>query len=213
MTTRTIARPLALLAGVAIFVAACGGSAATQAPGATTGTGVTQAPATQAPATQAAGATAGAVPSFAIPSFHGAVDLEKLVPTQIGGEAVSVNSMSGATFLGGGGSDEISGVLSGLGKQPSDLSVAFGFNTKVSILAFQVNGVPGNTILEAFKNASTDGATLSDVSIGGKSVKKVTPADAGDDVTYAYATQDVVFVVSGDNLTDALLTEAFSKLP
>jgi hypothetical protein len=199
MTARTIARPLALLAGVAILVAACGGGAASQAP------------ATQAPATQGPAATGGVLGSFAIPSFHGDVDLENMLPSEIAGEAIERQSMTGEQFLGGGGSDEVTGILSGLSKTPSDLSVAFGGNAKISMIAFKIDGVPGGTILEAFKNASTGGATMTDVSLGGKSVKKIT--DENGDDSYGYGKDDVVFVVSGDDLTDALLNEAFSKLP
>ena len=211
MTARTIARPLALLAGVAILVAACGGSTATQAPGASTAA-VTQAPATQAPATQAPAATTGAVETFPTASLHGDVDLEAMIPDQIGGETITALSMTGEQFMGsGGGSDEFTAIMTGLGKQPKDLSVAFGGTSKISIIAFQVKGVPGSQILEAFKNASTDGAVLTDATFGGKSVKKVTPGEGL--VSYVYTTQDVVFVVSGAAITDALLNEAFSKLP
>lgn len=212
MTTRSIARPLALLAGVAIFVAACGGGTATQASGASTAT-VTQAPATQAQVTQAPAATAGAVETFPTASFHGDVDLEAMVPDEIGGEKITTLSMTGEQFMGaGGGDDEFAAIITGLGKQPKDLSVAFGRTSKISIIAFQVDGVPGSLILDAFKNASTDGATLTDASFGGKSIEKVTPADSSA-VSYVYAIQDVVFVVTGTALTDALLNEVFSKLP
>lgn len=207
MTSRT-ARSLALAAGLVILVAACGGASPTQAP-------VTQAPVTQAPVTQATQpAGSEGVPSFALPSFHGDVDLEKMIPAEIGGEAVSVQSMTGTQFMGT-GNEQFTAVLGTLGKQPSDLSVAFGFNTQISVIAFQVNGTPGDAILEAFKNATADVGTLTDATYGGKSVKKVTPTDTTEDISYVYTTQDVVFVVSGigDALTDALLDETFQKLP
>jgi hypothetical protein len=208
MTSRT-ARSLALAAGLVILVAACGGASPTQAP-------VTQAPVTQAPVTQATqpAGSDGGVPTFALPSFHGDVDLEKMIPAEIGGTAVSVQSMTGTEFMGT-GNEQFTAVLGTLGKQPSDLSVAFGFNTQISVIAFQVNGTPGDAILEAFKNATADVGTLTDATYGGKSVKKVTPTDTSEDVSYVYTTQDVVFVVSGigDALTDALLNETFQKLP
>jgi hypothetical protein len=208
MTSRT-ARSLALAAGLVILVAACGGASPTQAP-------VTQAPVTQAPVTQATqpASSDGGVPTFALPSFHGDVDLEKMIPAEIGGTAVSVQSMTGTEFMGT-GNEQFTAVLGTLGKQPSDLSVAFGFNTQISVIAFQVNGTPGDAILEAFKNATADVGTLTDATYGGKSVKKVTPTDTSEDVSYVYTTQDVVFVVSGigDALTDALLNETFQKLP
>jgi hypothetical protein len=206
-----ISRSLALAAGLAIVVAACGGNAATQGPGATGGA-PTQAPVTIAPATQPA--STDSTPSFAVPSFHGDADLEKMIPSQIGGEAVSTQSMTGTQFMGT-ANEEFTAVLSTLGKQPSDLSVAFGFNMQVGIVAFQINGVAGSAILDAFKSASADIGTLTDASYGGKSVKKVTPTDTTEDSSYIYTTQDVVFVVTGTTNapTDALLNEIFSKLP
>ena len=209
MTARRAGTTLALLTGAALLVVACGGAAPTTAP--------TAGSATQAPPTQAAPSEPGSsegLPgfSFALPSFHSNTDLETLIPAEIGGEAVTTQSMSGAQFLGT-PNNEFASVLGGLGKQPSDLSVAFGFNTQLSVIAFQISGVPGSTILDAFKNTSTDAGTITDASFGGKAVKKVTPTEASQGVSYIYTTQDVVFVVTGATLTDALLTEAFSKLP
>ena len=139
-----------------------------------------------------------------------------MIPAQIGGVAVATQSVTGDVFLGLGANNEFSAVLSGLGKKPSDLSVAFGFTTQVSVIAFQINGAPGSAILDAFKNATADVGTLTDATYGGKSVKKVTPTDASQETSYVYTTQDVVFVVSGaagTAPTDALLNETFQKLP
>jgi len=209
MTARRAGTTLALLTGAALLVVACGGSAATTSP---TAPPVTQAPPTQAAPSQAA-PSQGPGLSFAIPSFHANANLEKLIPTQIGGEAMTTQSMSGTQFLAT-PNNEVAGVLSGMGKQPSDLSVAFGFNMQLSVIAFQINGVPGNTILEAFKNSTTDAGAITDASFGGKAVKKLTPKDASG-VSYIYTTQDVVFVVSGTGSapSDAILNEVFSKLP
>jgi hypothetical protein len=41
----------------------------------------------------------------------------------------------------------------------------------------------------------------------------MTPDAAGAGATYSYTHEDVVFVIGGDDLTDALLAEAFTKLP
>jgi hypothetical protein len=207
MTARTAARAVGLLA-TAIVVAACsGGSGATNAP-------ATQAAATTA-ATQAPAGSSQGNPTFALPSFHGDVDLEKLIPTTIGGEAMTTLSMGGEEFVGSGSDAELTAVLTALGKQPSDLSVAFGGNTQVQIVAFQVNGVPGSQILNAFYTASqaSAGSTISDASFGGKSVKKIQPTDLTEDPSYVYTKEDVVFTVGGTEITDALLNEAFSKLP
>jgi hypothetical protein len=215
MTARPSALPLAALAALAIVVAACGpAGTATQAPGGTQGP-ATQAPATQAPATQGPASTDGALPSFDLSSFHADADLEDLFPDEIGGEEMTVLSMSGADFLGEGASPELDATLSALNKQPSDLSVAFGGAGMITIIAFQIDGVPANTIRDALFQAyeAETEATSSNVSIGGKSVTKFTPADSSEDPTYIHATQDVIFVVGGSDITDALLNEVFSKLP
>ena len=209
MTARRNATGLGLLIGASLLIAACGAAANTTAPTTTTPTAP---PITEAPGSEPAASEG--LPSFALPSFHSNADLEKLIPAEIGGEAIATQSMSGAQFLGT-PNNAFANVLSGLGKQPSDLSVAFGFNMQVSVIAFQIKGTAGSAILDAFKNSSTDVGTLTDVNYGGKAVKKLTPTDASEGTSYIYTTQDVVFVVgaTGDTLTDALLTEAFSKLP
>ena len=209
MTARRAGASLALLTGAALLVAACGGAAATTGP--TNAAGTQVAPSQGAPS-EAAPSEGLPGSSFALPSFHSNVDLEKLIPTQLGGEAVATQSVSGAEFLRT-PNNVFANALVALGKQPSDLSVAFGFNMHLSVIAFQIKGTQGGAILDAFKNTSTDVGTLTDVSFGGKAVKKLTPTDASEGTSYVYTTQDVVFVVSGSALTDSLLTEAFSKLP
>jgi hypothetical protein len=210
MTARTTFRAIALAAS-ACFAAACSGAAATTAP-ATQAAQATSAPLTQAPAATDAGN-----PTFALPSFHGNVDLEKLIPTSIGGEALTTLSMTGDQFIGSGADTQLAAVLSALNKQPSDLSVAFGGNTAVTVTAFQVKGVSGSQILDAFYNVSksTLDANITDVSIAGKAGKKVTPNDTTQDVSYIYTKDDVVFAIAGAGgpLTDAQLTEIFQKLP
>jgi hypothetical protein len=210
MTSRS-ARSLALAAGIAIVVAACGGNAATQTPGATAV--ATPPPATAAP-TQGP-ESSGGIPSFDTSSFHADQDLESLLPKEIGGEAITALSMSGAQFITADSAPEFAAALTTLGKSPTDLSVAFGGNTKVTIIAFQVDGAPADQILTALFAAyqQETQATISDVTFSGKSVKKVTPSDATEDVSYIYAVRDVVFAVGGTDVTDALLTEAFQKLP
>lgn len=208
MTSHRI-RPLALVAGVAVLIAACGGGAATQTPAATT------VPATVAPGTQAPPASGG-LPSFDTSSFHADQDLESLMPKDVGGETITALSMSGAQFMVSGSSPELQAALSALGKTPADLSVAFGGNTKISIVAFQVDGAPADQILNALFAAykQETQATISDATLGGKPVKKVTPSDTTEAVSYIYAVRDVVFAIgSTATTTDALLNEAFQKLP
>ena len=85
----------------------------------------------------------------------------------------------------------------------------------MTIIAFRISGVPASAIQDAaFKVFQADTpSTISDVTIGGKAVKKVTPTDTTEDLTYIYGVQDVIFTVGGSDLSDALLNELFSKLP
>jgi hypothetical protein len=208
MTARTSIRAFALLATAIGFAACSSGGAATNAP-------ATQA--ATAPATQAPAATDAGNPSFALPSFHGNVDLEKLIPTSLAGEPMTTLSMTGDQFVGSGADAQLGAVLTALNKQPSDLSVAFGGNSTVTIIAFQVNGVSGSQILDAFYNATkaTLEATITDVTIAGKAAKKETPTDTTEDPSYIYVKGDVVFSIAGAGgpLTDAQLAEVFQKLP
>jgi hypothetical protein len=210
MTARTSIGALALLTA-ALGLAACGGTnPGTQIP--------TQAPlATTTPATQAPAATAEPDASFPQPSIHSDVNLEKLIPGSIGGEATTTLSMSGDDFVGSGADSQLGPVLDALNKQPADLSVAFGGNSMVQIIAFQVHGVPGDQILAAFYNVSktTLNATITDTTIAGKAAKKITPNDTTQSASYIYVKNDVVFSVAGavGAITDAQLTEVFQKLP
>lgn len=211
MTTRMLALPLAALTSLAILVAACGSGAATQAPGATQGA-ATQAQATQAAPTQGAVATGAAGPSLDLSSFHADVKLEDMFPKEVGGTAVVVLSMTGDQFMGQGASPELDAALAALGKSSSDLSVAFGGAGAITIVAFRIQGVSGSSLLTALFTAYAQdaGTTVTDVTIAGKAAKKIV---APDETTYVYAAQDAVFGVGGEAITDAQLTEAFTKLP
>jgi hypothetical protein len=207
MTARITARALAALASLALVIAACGNGAATSAP-------ATQATATNVPATQAPAATqaAGGPSIDPLASFHGAQDLEAFLPDTIGGVTVTKASVSGADFMSLGGSEELQAALTALGKTPADLKVAFGSAGSGTIFAFQVNGVPGTQILSALFAAETAGSTVTDVTLGGKSAKKVIAAGETD-ASYIYTAQDVVFVVAGTDFDDATLNALFSTLP
>ena len=216
MTAQAILRPLALLAAGAIAVAACGGTTATTVPGAGTVAPATLAPASVAPATEAPAAS-GAAPSLSLPSFQGDQELEGMLPDTLGGETVTVLSLTGEEFLGGGmgsGTEDLQALLTQLGKAPSDMSVAFGGAGTVTIVAFRIKGVPSATIFQSLKSiAEQEGAaTITDMNLGGKAVQKMVPADLSE-TSYIYGTGDVVFVVGGTDITDAQLNEAFSKLP
>lgn len=199
MTARSSARPLTLLTGLAVLVSACGG-------------GATAAPATQAPA-----ATSGSEPSMVLPSFDlpsGDAALEDLLPDDIAGETVQKHSMTGDTFMGAAGNAEVQAVLDQFDKTPSDLSVAFGGTDGVALIAYRLKGVDGGQFFNAFLVAAgaTGEVTVTDAAYAGKAVKKVVSADSDTGTVYVYTAGDVMYIVGDENITDALLTEAFSKI-
>lgn len=206
MTARRTAS-LALLVGATLLAAACGGSAPTTAPtAAATPTG--------APPTEAAPSRGLPGFSFVLPSFTSDTDLEALFPDTIGGQTLTVSSMSGTDFLNmGTASKDVQTALQELGKSPSDLSVGFGSTPAVTIFAFRIKGVPADQFLGKYLASTASGAGVTDASYGGKSVKK---AVTGAQVVYIYLSGDILWTVGGTTTTtptDALLNEAFSKLP
>ena len=208
MTARRIASGLAMLLGATIAVAACGGSAPTTAPT----TAMTPAPATQPPPSIVI-PSFGLPGSFALPSFTSDTELEAMFPTEVGGKALTVRSMSGADFMAFGGSG-MSPALNKLGKTPADMSVAFGgtVDGSIVIVAFRIQGTQADEFLSAYIATAQEaqGATITDASFSGKAAKKVvSPAQT----VYIYLHGDVTWTVGGSALTDATLNEIFSKLP
>ncbi len=206
MTARSSARPLTVLLGLAIAVAACGGPAATATPGAP---GPTDLPATVAPI-----ATTGSQPTFVLPSIDlpsGDAELEALLPDELVGDAVQKFSMTGDVFLGTQGNAAVEAVLEKYQKSPSDLSVAFGSTAAMALFAYRLKGVDGGDFFETFLAAAGEDAEVatSDVTYGGKAVTKVVSSIPSTGTLFVHTAGDVMFIVGGDNLSDAQLTEAF----
>jgi hypothetical protein len=201
---------LAILAVATFVLAACGQAAApTSAPGGTQAAVITPIPATQAP-----GATEGPAFSFDLPSEDKA--LEALLPDQIGGKPVLKVSQTGDRFLSGdaASSADFRAILTQFGKSPADLSVAFAGTLDIQVGAYRIKGVDPNQVFNAFLQVvkSAQGDVVTDVTLGGKQVKKVVTV-AGD-TTYIYASGDVLFTVNAQaTVAPALLDEVFSNLP
>jgi hypothetical protein len=210
MTRNPIARTIALLGAIAVLLAACGGTTATTAP---TGAAPTVAPPTQAAASVAPGFSFG--PGFSIDLPSDDKDLEAILPSDLGGVALQKFSMTGESFMAGGtGAEDMAATLQLLGKTPADLSVAFAGNTTVILIAFKVKDVGATQIYDAVVAAqdSQDVANITDVTIAGKSAKKV--VDSTSTTVYLYLTGDAVITVTGVGaLPDATLNEIFTKLP
>jgi hypothetical protein len=209
MTARRAGTTLALLTGAALLVAACAGAAATNAP---TNAAGTQAPPSQPSASGAAPSEGLPGFSFVLPSFTSDAELAALFPTELGGEPMTAFTMTGADFMSmGAGSKDIETALQQLGKTPADLSVGSGGTSKITIFAFQIKGVPADQFLGKYLSSTAVGSTVTDAAFGGKSVKKV--VTGGQVSAYLYLSGDILWTVDGNAPTDALLTEAFSKLP
>jgi hypothetical protein len=203
MTRQILARALAIGAAAALAVAACGSTTPSATP--------TQAPATVAPVTTAAPPSGLPGFSFELPSVD--KELEDLLPDDVGGEAVTKASVTGDTLLQSGtGGGDFQKVLTALGKAPSDLTAALGGNSKAFIIAFKIKDVPASQFFDQFVQLANQGSTsqLSDVTLGGKQVKKFT--DAAGTTTYLYLVGDTIITVSPIVPDDAVLNEIFQKL-
>jgi hypothetical protein len=195
---------LALIAVTALAAVACSGSPATSAPS----TSPTQDIPSEPPFSIG-------LPdfSFALPSFEANPELEAMFPDEIAGQPVQVLSMTGTSFMAGASGTQLAPVLQQLDAKAADLSVAFGGTAQVTVIAFEIQGVSAQQFFSAYVGTAqgAQGAAIADASFGGKAVKKIVPL--GGDVVYLYLHGDVIWTVGGTSLTDALLTETFSKLP
>lgn len=210
MTAHRAGTGLALLVGAVVLIAACGSSGPTNTPT----QAVTPPPATQPAATDALPSFGLPGFSFALPSFSSDQELEGMFPSDIAGQALTVQSMSGNDFLAfaGGTNNPLGPALQQLGKTPEDLSVAFGGTAdgSITVFAFRIKGVNAGQFLNAYTGVagSSSGATITDANLGGKAVKKVV---TGPQTVYLYLHGDVIWTVTSTSPTN--LAEAFTKLP
>ncbi len=206
-----------------ILIGACS-SAATPSPTVAPTPTPTAAP-TQAPPSAEASATAAAGEPSALPSdlgslgalMHGDPALEAALPSEIGGNQLQKFSFKGdSSLLGAAGQsqqlNDLQGALGQLGKSMSDLGFAVAGSDAVTIGAYQISGLDANAVWGAMQNAFSQAnasAQISDASFAGKAVKKIVSSDSN--TAYLYPHGDILFFVTAN--TDALLNEAFSKLP
>lgn len=207
---RLTAGAAALLAA-AVALAACGPSSATTAPTqaaiATEPPAATQAPVTTLPPLP----SVGALPSVDLPSED--QELEDMLPDTVGTTPVSKLSMTGESLIAAGGQEALESVLGQFNKQPSDLGVAIGGAGNVGLFAYRIKGVDATQFFQSFVAAAQGedpAVTVTDETLGGKSVKKVVTSD---ETLYIYAKGDVLFGVSGSGATEAELAEAIALLP
>jgi hypothetical protein len=207
-----------------ILLAACS-SGASSTPSASTAAVVSPSASEAAPPVEtsaSASASEMASASGGVPGlpgdFHGAPDLEALLPRQLGGQQLQVVSFTGDTFMnmGNTGDQSFKDFLDRLGAEPKDISVAIAAaagDTSSSVTVFRARGTDQSQLENEFESVIQEDAsgklTWRDETIGGKSVKTTTKPEEGN--LYMYAKGDTIFVVM---TTDASVAEeALSQLP
>ena len=196
-------RVLAGAMGIALFVAACGGSSASPAASAAPAASqAAESPAAATPATPAATDGASSPGSSFEPSFTtgAAADLEAMLPDKAGTTTYTKTSFDGASLgVAGLGIDSgsLDPILQANGKTIADVRVAMATPATPSatdmsqIVAFQVKGLDASKLLPLF--APTDsGTTMTPTTISGKQVLQ---AAAPGFSSVAYVKGDVLFLV------------------
>ena len=198
---------IALLLLLAVTVAACG-SSPTTSPIAATSQELSPSP------TEAASSSAAALPSLDLPSDD--AELEALIPDQVGGQTMTKASMKGDSFLDDApdGGDAARAFFEGIGVNPSDVSVAFGFSPAgVVVQIFRAPGADADALVDGFKEATDEERDTpldwTATNVGGKDVETAVDADS-EQTLYLYGVGDLVVVVGGDEESAA---EILSGMP
>jgi len=214
--------PLAASAALAVFVAACGGSATAAPSAAAPSAAASVAPsvepspspeASAAAAASAAPAASGALPSITLPNQD--TNLEAVLPSTFNGVTLQKFSMKGAQFLGQDPTSDFNKAVTALGLTTADISVAVATDptakTDVTFVAIRFAGADSGKLLEVFQaSAKASGSLLSSVNLGGKDVIK-TKDSSGTSFSYFYVRNDVVLGVTAKD--DAAAAPALQVLP
>lgn len=216
---RHLFAPLAASAVLAVFVAACGGSAtaapSAAAPSAAASVAPSVAPSPSAeasatPAESTAPAASGALPSFVIPSFTADKDLEALLPSTFDGAPLQKISFKGAQFLDQDPTSDFNKMVTALGLNASDVSMAAAVAAAVQFVAIRFAGADSGKLLQVFQTASqASGDLVGSVNLGGKDVIKT--KDSSGSFSYLYVRNDVVLGVTTKD--DATAAKALAVLP
>lgn len=145
--------------------------------------------------------------------LHAFPDLEARLPRRIGAIALDTFSLPGGSE--GEPGTEASGALfanavRALGRTPADLQLAFArptdSATDVVVAAYRLPGVDGAQLLGMLGPEDVDGS-IEPATIAGKDVLALLEVEA---TTYAYAADDVIYVVGG---APELIRAAIQALP
>ncbi len=156
------------------------------------------------------------------PTFQPDLELEALIPTEIGGTELTIESMHGAeAFAADGVPQEILDALAAQGKTLDDVSVATGYAFDADtmqlllISALRVRGADMAAFTDTFISVFNDGqppAEQTPAQVGGKDVIVIRPnvGSTDNDLQYAYPQGDILWLVSA---IEPDLSEVFSRLP
>ena len=204
-----LAAPAALLS--LLLVACSGGTASAPA-------SATLAPTPTVEPTPTATATAAGTPN-PLASFDLNQDkaLEALLPDTVGNLTLTKFSVKGAEFFTGAGTDPaFKDFLDRVHAQPDDVSAAVAADqgSTLQVLALRVAGANSDDLKTEFRRALSESAsttvTLSEATVGGKSVLTGFDPDQEANV-YFYVVNDVLFFVTTSDKTVA--EAALQKLP
>ncbi len=124
----------------------------------------------------------------------------------------TISSATGSAILDAiGNPDALTTVAATLGVPIDDVGYATAtYAPGTHVTAYGLPGVPEATLLSDWLASPEvqSGATISEVTLSGKSVMKWTP---GSQAAYLYAHDDVMFIVNSPSSQDS--AEAVSKLP
>jgi hypothetical protein len=148
-----------------------------------------------------------------------APDLEALMPRQVNGTQLTVQSATGDQVLGtDAASKALISALASFGKKPGDLQIAQAYDAAgaldLTILGFRVPGVPvaklQPAVLQTWLFAGATGVTTKETTVSGI---KVTEVSYGGDtsVSYVVVRKDAVLVVQSGDAT--LAAAALAALP
>jgi len=164
------------------------------------------------------GASPGASDDTSSGLTHDAPELEKLLPTTIGGVPLTVDSALGSTVLtSDAGGRAATAALKAKGKVPDDLRYAEALDqtqtVAVSALAISVNGLTAaetQTMLLDWFQLSGPGVTHSEVKLSGKAWTKY---DLGDELPVNYFRNDGTAVLVITTSDPALAEQAAAAMP
>ena len=158
-------------------------------------------------------------PSQGAAASPAAPELEALMPTQVSGTALSVQSATGDQVLGtDAASKALTSALASFGKKPADLQLAQAYDPTntldVTILGFRVPGIAVSklepAVLQTWLFAGATGVTTKQTTVSGVAVTEVTYG--GDtSVSYVVVRKDSVLVVQSG--VAALAAAAIAALP